>query len=153
MTHGVIMFELPAEDMSRAQDFYRAVFGWESQAVDGLDSVPDEPQQRGGQVQRPLFELITAPLDDDGLPMERGVITGAVIQRRAEITGPVIFIQVDDVGEALGRIEQNGGSTVVGCLQVGEEGWAAYATDTENNVIGLWQEAVPGIRIGLARRR
>ncbi|MDG4791745.1 VOC family protein [Micromonospora sp. WMMD1102] len=152
MTYGVIMFELPAEDMSRAQTFYRAVFGWESQAVVGLDTVP-EPQEQGGQVQRPIIELITAPLDDDGLPMERGVVTGAVIQRRPEITGPVIFIQVDDVNEALQRVEENGGSTVVGCLRVGEVGRAAYATDTEGNVIGLWQEAVPGIRIGLARRR
>jgi len=37
-----------------------------------------------------------------------------------------------------------GGSTVVGKTPVGEMGSAAYFTDPEGNVVGLWENAPQG---------
>jgi predicted enzyme related to lactoylglutathione lyase len=42
---------------------------------------------------------------------------------------------------ALAKIESLGGSTVVGKQPVGDMGFSAYFTDSEGNLMGLWQSA------------
>ena len=54
---------------------------------------------------------------------------------------PVITIEVDDIETALKSVESLGGRTVRESLPVGDMGFAAYFTDTEGNVVGLWQNA------------
>jgi len=53
-------------------------------------------------------------------------------------------IEVDSIDETLERIGSMGGSTVVGKTPVGEMGSAAYFTDPEGNVVGLWENAPQG---------
>jgi predicted enzyme related to lactoylglutathione lyase len=53
----------------------------------------------------------------------------------------VITIDVDDIDEALRRVEQLGGKTLRDRMAVGEMGFAAYFADSEGNVLGLWQKA------------
>ena len=55
-----------------------------------------------------------------------------------------IVIDVDDIDATLQRIGGMGGSTVVGRTPVAEMGFAAYFTDPEGNVVGLWETARPG---------
>ncbi|MEO6505423.1 MAG: VOC family protein [Terrimesophilobacter sp.] len=125
MTGQVVHFEIPADDVSRASQFYRAAFGWDVTAVDGMD----------------YAMLQTTPADANGMPKEPGAINGGMLPRDEARTGPLITIDVDDIGEALQRVEDLGGTTVLPKQEVMGMGYTAYFADSEGNVMGLWQNA------------
>lgn len=124
MTGRVVHFEVPYDDADRARAFYADVFGWAIQPV-------------------PEFEynfVRTGPTDPDtGMPTEPGYIGGGMFQREAQIGRPIITIDVDDMTAALTAIAEHGGTAVGEPQQVGEMGIAAYFTDCEGNLMGLWQ--------------
>jgi predicted enzyme related to lactoylglutathione lyase len=123
MAGQVIHFEVPADDVARAQGFYRDAFGWTMNDIPGMN-----------------YSLVsTTPVDDSGMPSTPGAINGGMAKRGAPISAPIITIAVDDIDEALATVERLGGSTVVGRQPVGEMGYSAYFTDTEGNTLGLWQ--------------
>jgi predicted enzyme related to lactoylglutathione lyase len=125
MSGRVVHFEIPADDVARAEAFYRDAFGW------SLNSVPAMG-----------YTLVsTTPTDGRGAPTEPGAINGGMLARQEPITSPVIIVDVDDIDEALRRVEQLGGKTLRDTLPVGEMGFAAYFADSEGNVLGLWQKA------------
>jgi predicted enzyme related to lactoylglutathione lyase len=121
----VVHFEIPYEDADRAHAFYREAFGWQLQTM---------PQMAYTMV-------TTTPADEKGQPAEAGSINGGMLAKQGPITGPVITISVDDLEEALARVEKLGGQVALGRQAVGEMGFSAYVNDTEGNVIGLWQNA------------
>lgn len=125
MTGRVVHFELPADDVARAGEFYRNAFGWT------ITPVPDMDYTMVG----------TAPSDETGMPTEPGAINGGMMSRQDPVTAPVVTIQVDDIEAALQQIEGLGGKTIRGKVAVGPMGFSAYFTDTEGNVVGLWQDA------------
>jgi predicted enzyme related to lactoylglutathione lyase len=83
----------------------------------------------------------TGPAGDDGMPSEPGFIGGGMLQRQDPVTKPVIVVQVDDIDATLKQVGSCGGSAVSEKLTVGEMGFAAYFTDSEGNLMGLWQNA------------
>jgi predicted enzyme related to lactoylglutathione lyase len=127
MSGRVVHFEIPADDLSRAQDFYRSVFGW------NLQSVPD--------VDVDYTMVSTTPTNDQGMPSEPGSINGGMLQRGDPVTKPVITIDVDDIDKSLEIIGTLGGATVSPKHSVMDMGFAAYFTDSEGNLMGLWQNA------------
>lgn len=124
MSARVVHFEIPHDDAERARSFYRAAFGWDVQ------SLPD----MGYTI------VSTGPAGDQG-PSEPGYINGGMLQRSELSRAPVLTIAVEDIDAALTTVESHGGTTVRGRLPVGEMGFAAYFTDTEGNVMGLWENA------------
>lgn len=122
MSGRVVHFELPADDLDRARQFYADAFGWQ------LLSMPDMG-----------YTLITTTPSADTGPLEPGAINGGMLARQAPITAPLIVIEVADIDDALARVEQLGGKTAIGRLAVGEMGFAAYFNDPEGNLVGLWQ--------------
>ncbi len=129
MTGRVVHFEVPFEDQRRAADFYAAAFGWQLQAIPAMSYVmvttgPTAPQGGG--------------------PEEPGFVNGGMLARSADVTGPVVTIDVDDLDAALQQVERLGGRTVEGKAAVGDMGWSGYFRDTEGNLMGLWQSAPPG---------
>jgi predicted enzyme related to lactoylglutathione lyase len=125
MGNPVVHFEIPADDLARAQAFYHDAFGWT------LTTMPELNYTSVG----------TTPTDDKGMPTEPGAINGGMFQRQAPLNTPVITVQVDDVDEALARIEKFGGKQRGEKISVGDMGTAAYFTDSEGNLMGLWQTA------------
>jgi predicted enzyme related to lactoylglutathione lyase len=121
----VVHFEVPFEDGDRATGFYRDAFGWE------LNSMP----------QFQYVMVTTTPTDEQSRPSEPGAINGGMLKKQGPIQSPVITIGVDDIDEALARIEKLGGKVAIGRQPVGEMGFSAYVHDTEGNLIGLWQNA------------
>jgi predicted enzyme related to lactoylglutathione lyase len=121
----VVHFEVPFDDGQRATSFYRDAFGWE------LNSMP----------QFQYVMVTTTPTDDSGRPAEIGGINGGMLQRQGPIAGPVITIGVDDLDDALARVEKLGGKVAIGRQTVSNMGFSAYVHDTEGNLIGLWQNA------------
>ncbi len=124
MSARVVHFEIPHDDAERARSFYREAFGWDVQ------SMPD----MGYTI------VATGPAGDQG-PSEPGYINGGMLQRSDLSRAPVLTIAVEDIDAALATVEAHGGTTVRGRLPVGEMGFAAYFTDTEGNVMGLWENA------------
>jgi predicted enzyme related to lactoylglutathione lyase len=62
-----------------------------------------------------------------------------MFQRESQVDRPVITIDVDDMTAALAAIAEHGGAAVGEAQQVGDMGIAAYFTDSEGNLMGLWQ--------------
>ena len=126
MSNSVVHFEIPADDVGRAQDFYREAFGWSVQAMPDLQ----------------YTILGTTETGEEGRPVDPGAINGGMAKRQAPaFEHPCITIGVDDIDKSLERIESLGGSAVGEKTQVGDMGWAAYFADSEGNVVGLWQNA------------
>jgi len=125
MSGQVVHFEIPVDDMGRAQDFYRDAFGWQ------LTSMPEMRYTLAS----------TTPAGPDGRPNEPGAINGGMLARQGPITAPIVTIDVDDIDDALATVEKLGGKAVISRQAVGEMGFSAYFTDTEGNLIGLWQTA------------
>jgi uncharacterized protein len=125
MSGRVVHFEIPADDVARAEEFYRSAFGWK------LSSMPDVGYTM----------VSTTPTDEQGAPKDPGAINGGMMKRESPISTPVIVIDVDDIDKALETIGSNGGSTVQGKQSVMDMGFAAYFKDSEGNLMGLWQTA------------
>ncbi len=64
-----------------------------------------------------------------------------MFQRQEPVTRPVITLAVDDIDKTFVEIEKRGGTRVGEKMQVADMGYAAYFTDTEGNLMGLWQNA------------
>ncbi len=125
MSARVVHFEVPFEDAERASGFYRDVFDWQIQSMPELS-----------------YHLVsTGPMGDEGMPSEPGYIGGGMLARQEPVTKPVITLQVDDIDATLSAIAKYGGSAVGGKMPVGDMGFAAYFTDSEGNLMGLWQNA------------
>jgi predicted enzyme related to lactoylglutathione lyase len=123
MAGRVVHFEVPYDDAERARAFYADVFGWQIQPMPELE----------------YHFVQTGPTDDDGMPADHGYIGGGMFQREPQVDRPVITIDVDDMTAALATIAEHGGAAVGDPQQVGDMGIAAYFTDSEGNLMGLWQ--------------
>jgi predicted enzyme related to lactoylglutathione lyase len=125
MNGSVVHFEVPFDDGDRARSFYGDVFGWQIQPMPGMD-----------------YTIVsTGPAGDDGMPGEPGYIGGGMFQRAAPNSTPVVVMAVDDIDATLAEVEARGGATVRPKEPVGDMGFAAYFTDSEGNLMGLWQTA------------
>lgn len=126
MTGRVVHFEVPFDDADRAKAFYREAFGWKVEAFPGMD-----------------YTIVSSgPTSDQG-PTESGYINGGMAPRDDEraFRSPVIVIDVESIDDALKKIGELGGKTAVEKQPVADMGFAAYFTDPEGNVMGLWETA------------
>ncbi|MBI5391843.1 VOC family protein [Candidatus Woesearchaeota archaeon] len=119
----VVHFEIPAEDMKRAEEFYTKTFQWKVKFI---------PQFN--------YAIIhTVKVDEKQMPKEPGAINGGMLKRKEPIIHPIITVSVNDIDEAAKQIEKNGGKIVMPKLKVGDMGYSAYFKDTEGNILGIWQ--------------
>jgi predicted enzyme related to lactoylglutathione lyase len=120
-----VHFEIPADDMARASEFYRSAFGWEVDDVQGMD-----------------YTMVgTTPTTEDGGPKDPGAINGGMFRRQGPMTAPTVVIEVEDIDKALETVTGLGAETVVPRQPVMEMGFSAYFRDPEGNLIGLWENA------------
>ena len=125
MTGRVVPFEIPYDDADRARAFYSAAFEWQMMPVEEMN----------------YTLVMTGPTSDEG-PSEAGFINGGMRSReQAATSGPGLVVDVERIDATLEKIGGLGGSTVVGKTLVGDMGYAAYFTDPEGNVMGLWETA------------
>jgi predicted enzyme related to lactoylglutathione lyase len=124
----VVHFEIPAEDLPRAKEFYGSIFDWR------LDTTPMGDTE--------YTVVTTTPFDEKTRqPTEVGGINGGIVQRSPEMPAPVITIEVEAIDDSLKQIEAAGGSTVMARTPIPNMGAFAYFKDTEGNVMGLWETA------------
>lgn len=119
---SIVHFEIPADDISRAETFYKTAFGWNMNSMPGFG-----------------YTMIQTAESDDNGPKERARINGGMLKRQNPIQSPILTISVDSMDAAIETVKSNGGTIVRESKPVGDMGLAAYFKDTEGNVLGLWQ--------------
>ncbi|HEX6330627.1 MAG TPA: VOC family protein [Actinomycetota bacterium] len=121
----VTHFEIPADDVARAKQFYGSIFDWELQ----------DYEMEGG-----TYTIVqTVPVDENQIPKESGAINGGMMRRTDQAPHPIITITVDGIDDALKKIEAAGGGTVTPRTEIPNMGAFAYFKDPEGNTLGLWE--------------
>ena len=125
MSGRVVHFEIPFDDGDRARAFYGGVFGWQLVPVPGMD----------------YTLVMTGPTDQETGATEPGFINGGLFERSEQFPGkgPNLVIDVASIDDALRQVKEAGGAVASERMAVGDMGFAAYFTDTEGNLIGLWE--------------
>ena len=123
----VVHFEIPADDLQRADDFYKSIFGWDIKAM----------PMPGGE----YHIATTVAVDENQMPKESGAINGGLYKREKPEQRPVFYIDVPNIDEYLNKVEEKGGKVVTPKTPIPQMGAYAQITDTEGNVIGLFENA------------
>ena len=76
---------------------------------------------------------------EDSEHKEPGAINGGLLPKDPTGEHPLIVIDVPSVEEHLKKIESSGGKTVMPVMKIGDYGLYARVSDTEGNVVGIWQ--------------
>lgn len=121
---GVVHFDIPADDMKRAQKFYASLFGWEMKEMPEMS-----------------YTLVTTgKTNEKGMLQEPGMINGGMTKRSDAMQTPFITVRVKDIEAMLKKVEEAGGKVVIGINEVqGMSLKVAYVKDTEGNTLGLAQ--------------
>jgi predicted enzyme related to lactoylglutathione lyase len=119
----VVHFEIPFDDKARATKFYSNSFGWQ---------LADMPEMN-------YVMASTVEVGPDQMPKERGAINGGLFPRPKEAPHPTIYVNVDSIEETLKKVQAAGGKVVTPKTPIPGMGAFARVTDTEGNVIGLFQ--------------
>ena len=121
----VVHFEIPADNLDRAKEFYKEIFGWEMMDVPGYS--------------QPYAIVRTVAVDEQNMPKEAGAINGGITMRSKKGEMPVLVIDVPSIEKYLKKITGMGGKIIQPTQKVMDMGLYARVTDTEGNVIGIWQ--------------
>jgi uncharacterized protein len=109
---GIVHFEIPAQDTSRAKTFWGTLFGYEFQTYEG-----------------PIEYHMFQTGENEG---------GGIYPQQQGETGLISYFNVDDIETARQKVQELGG-TAEEKDSVPGMGWYARATDTEGNEFSLWQ--------------
>ena len=121
---SVVHFEIPAKDPKRASGFYTKAFGWQ------ISRYPNFEYWRVG----------TTSIDTNGMPTSPGAINGGMVKKGGALKVPTVTIGVASIDAALRKVSRFGGKVVAKKQAIaGNMGFTAYFSDTEGNVIGLYQ--------------
>jgi uncharacterized protein len=127
----VVHFEMPAEDRDRMGKFYESAFGWQTNQL--------------GEEMGEYVLVTTTETDENRMVKRPGAINGGFFQKTNPDQSTRITIAVDDIREAMKKVEQAGGTVLGGMQKPGEPdsipGVGLYATfiDTEGNHASMLQ--------------
>jgi predicted enzyme related to lactoylglutathione lyase len=113
----VIHFEIHADDVDRAINFYQEIFGWKFDKWDG-------PQ--------PYWLVTTGPDSQPG-------INGGLMKRLHPEGATYNSIDVPSVDDFAAKITKKGGEVVVPKMPIQGVGFLAYCKDTEGNIFGIFE--------------
>ena len=125
MNHTITHFEIPADEIERATEFYGKLFGWE------FDNVGSDEME--------YYLVKTVPINDEGRPTEQGV-NGGMCKRMAPEQTPINYINIESVDEYMEKVKQLGGQVVLPKMPVPGMGWFAHCIDTEGNAFAIWED-------------
>jgi len=115
-------FEIPTDDLDRAQKFYETVL-----------AQPLQREKFGGS------DL--AVLRGGGKPNSSGALI-AMEECRPSVQGSIVYISVDNLTPVLARVQAHGGDTLAPRTALPEGmGYFAQFRDCEGNRVGLWSPA------------
>jgi uncharacterized protein len=119
----VVHFEIPFDNKERAIKFYANTFGW---------ALQDMPQMS-------YVMARTVEVDAQQRPKVAGAINGGLFPRPKEAPNPVLYLQVDSIDATLEKVLAARGEVVTPRTPIPGMGAYARVTDTEGNIIGLFE--------------
>ena len=124
----VVHFEIQADDLARAQAFYKKVFGWEFA----------EWPMPGGE---PYVMVMTAPKDSKELGINGGMLKRPCPAPKLEqgTNAFVCTVQVDNFDETAKKVAAAGGKVAMPKFAIMNMAWQGYFIDTEGNTFGVHQ--------------
>lgn len=111
----VTHFEIPGDDPEKLMNFFSEVFEWKFERFGDNN----------------YWFAITGEGEDG--------INGGIIKKKDPAQPVVNSIIVEDIDEAVKKIETAGGKVVVDKTKIESHGWLAYFKDPEGNIHALWQ--------------
>ena len=108
---SIVHFEIPAEDLQRAKNFYTKLFGWKIESWQGMDYMMIDTYGLGGGMMKRMHP-------------------------DQQITD---YIGVPSVDEYSAKVEKLGGKIIVPKKAVPGMGYFVICMDTENNAFGIWE--------------
>ena len=112
-------FEIPTQNLSRAQKFYESVFNIKLQP----------PQEPNGH-------MAIFPGDHEHAGAMGALVTSEIAAPSQQ--GTVVYLSCPDLNQTLQRVEENGGQVFLPRTDIGEDGYFAHFRDTEGNRVGLY---------------
>ena len=117
MPNAIVHFEIPVDDVQRAQQFYKKAFGWKISDPHKMDYFFVETRKEG----------------------EEG-INGGLMQRKMPGQPFMNYIMVRSIEASLAKVVGAGGRICLPKQEIGAGmGWIACFQDTENNMMGFYQ--------------
>jgi predicted enzyme related to lactoylglutathione lyase len=121
MPNPIVHFEIPADDVARAQTFYQSVFGWK---------IKQMPMPAGG------IEYYGVTTRNEGQPG----INGGLMKRNMPGQPFANYVAVKSIDEFLAKVTASGGSVILPRQEIAPGmGSIAVFKDTEENMMGLYQ--------------
>lgn len=122
----VIHFEMPAEDKNRMAKFYTQVFGWKTEML-------------GPEMEEYVVVMTTESDRKTGRPKSPGAINGGFYQRTDDPLSqhPSVVIAVDDIKEAMKKVQKAGGNVVGEQMEIPGVGHYVSFLDTEGNRVSM----------------
>jgi hypothetical protein len=123
----VIHFEMPVQDTERVRKFYESAFGWQTTPL--------------GPEAGDFVLAFTIETDEKTrLPKKRGAINGGFYKKTAPDENIRLTILVDDIREAMNKIEAAGGKVLGEPFELPGVGLFVTFIDTEGNVATINQD-------------
>jgi predicted enzyme related to lactoylglutathione lyase len=119
----VVHFEVVGRDPARLRDYFSRLFGWSFAVPSPVAREVSAPDDYG------FLDLVTA---DDGTGIRGGVGGGPGYESHA-----VFYVGVPDVGAALARAEELGGTRVMGPVTSPNGLVVGHFKDPEGTLIGV----------------
>ncbi len=128
----VVHFEMPYEDGKRMADFYSKTFGWKTNMM--------------GPEMGDYVVVQTGETDEKTMMLKKpGMINGGFFKKMPEHGTPSVVIAVDDIHEAMKKVEEAGGKVLGGSKgkdmpdDIPGVGLYVAIVDTEGNKVALLQ--------------
>jgi uncharacterized protein len=125
--HGVVHFEIPADDPDKLSQFYTQLFGWQIQKMSMGDMY--------------YYATSTVEADEHGRPNQPGAINGGMYQRQSPEQRPINYVNVESVDEYVQKATGLGARLLTEKMPVPGMGYFAHLVDPEGNPFGVWQES------------
>jgi predicted enzyme related to lactoylglutathione lyase len=120
--NAISWFEIPSQDLQRAQTFYETIFDFKLFPMD-----------------TPNIQMRMFPIEDPMTGIGGAVVYNKEFYQPSNTAGVLIYLNANpDVQIVLDRIEKAGGKVIVPKTQISPEyGYMGIFQDTEGNRIGL----------------
>src|SRR5882757_2052780 len=113
---SIVWFEIPADNVARAKQFYGALFGWKIEKLPGMEDYWHI--DTGGQNDTP---------------------DGGMLTRKSPQHPITNYISVASVTKSAAKVVKLGGKICMPKTAVPHMGYFVVCQDTENNMFALWE--------------
>ncbi len=114
---SICWFEIPADDLNRAKEFYGKLFGWKISPFRGMND---------------FLHIDTGGAD--------ATPDGGLQPRKHAAHSITNYVTVESVIKSVEKIEKLGGKICLPKTAVPEMGYFAVCQDTEGNTFGIWEQ-------------